>query len=109
MSTTSRTSMPASCTELLCRKQGSHSRRIYAHGSLVTGELGVELSVEQGYDAARVVVLGMLPKKYPHAPPATTQMTMPAPDDVAVFRVIPEIVSVLDYTKGLAQTDLVTC
>ena len=37
------------------------------------------------------------------------QMKMPAPEDVALFRVVPEIVSVLDYTKGFAHTDLVTC
>jgi nitroimidazol reductase NimA-like FMN-containing flavoprotein (pyridoxamine 5'-phosphate oxidase superfamily) len=54
-------------------------------------------------------VIAMLPLKYPDAPPATAQMTMPAPEDVALFRVVPEIISVLDYTKGFAHTDLVTC
>jgi nitroimidazol reductase NimA-like FMN-containing flavoprotein (pyridoxamine 5'-phosphate oxidase superfamily) len=54
-------------------------------------------------------VLGMLPLKYPDAPPQTVQMKMPAPEDVALFRVVPEVVSVLDYTKGFAHTDLVTC
>ena len=54
-------------------------------------------------------VIGMLPLKYPDAPPATAQMKMPAPEDVALFRVVPEIVSVLDYKKGFAHTDLVTC
>ena len=54
-------------------------------------------------------VIGMLPLKYPDAPPSTAQMKMPAPDDVALFRVVPEIVSVLDYTKGFGHTDLVTC
>jgi hypothetical protein len=54
-------------------------------------------------------VIGMLPLKYPDAPPSTAQMKMPGPDDVALFRVVPEIVSVLDYTKGFAHTDLVTC
>jgi len=54
-------------------------------------------------------VIAMLPLKYPDAPPATAQMKMPAPEDVALFRVVPEIVSVLDYTKGFAHTDLVTC
>ena len=58
-------------------------------------------------EAARVI--GMLPLKYPDAPPATVQMKMPAPEEVALFRVLPEIVSVLDYTKGFAHTDLVTC
>jgi len=54
-------------------------------------------------------VIGMLPLKYPDAPPSTAQMKMPAPEDVALFRVVPEIVSVLDYTKGFGHTDLVTC
>jgi len=54
-------------------------------------------------------VLAMLPLKYPDAPPTTAQLKMPAPDEVALFRVIPEVVSVLDYTKGFAHTDLVTC
>jgi nitroimidazol reductase NimA-like FMN-containing flavoprotein (pyridoxamine 5'-phosphate oxidase superfamily) len=54
-------------------------------------------------------VLRMLPLKYPDAPPTTAQMKMPAPEDVALFRVVPEVVSVLDYTLGFAHTDLVTC
>jgi nitroimidazol reductase NimA-like FMN-containing flavoprotein (pyridoxamine 5'-phosphate oxidase superfamily) len=54
-------------------------------------------------------VLAMLPLKYPDAPPSMAQMKMPAPEDVALFRVVPEIVSVLDYTKGFAHTDLVAC
>jgi nitroimidazol reductase NimA-like FMN-containing flavoprotein (pyridoxamine 5'-phosphate oxidase superfamily) len=54
-------------------------------------------------------VIAMLPLKYPDAPPSTAQMKMPGPDDVALFRVVPEVVSVLDYTKGFAHTDLVTC
>lgn len=54
-------------------------------------------------------VLRMMPLKYPDAPPATTQMKMPAPEEIALFRVVPEVISVLDYTKGFAHTDLVTC
>lgn len=54
-------------------------------------------------------VLGMLPLKYPDAPPSTAGMKMPGPDEVALFRVQPEIISVLDYTKGFAHTDLVRC
>ena len=52
-------------------------------------------------------VISMLPLKYPDAPPATLHMKMPAPEEVALFRVVPEIVSVLDYTKGFGHTDLV--
>jgi len=54
-------------------------------------------------------VIGMLPLKYPDAPPSTAQMKMPAPEEVALFRVVPEVVSVLDYTKGFAHADLVAC
>jgi hypothetical protein len=52
-------------------------------------------------------VLRMLPLKYPDAPPLP--MKMPTPDEVRLFRVTPVVISVLDYTKGFAHTDLVTC
>lgn len=54
-------------------------------------------------------VIGMLLARYPDAPPPAAAPTMPGPEDVAVFRVSPEIVSVLDYTLGFAHTDLVRC
>ena len=54
-------------------------------------------------------VLRLLPLKYADAPPSTASMKMPSPDEVALFRLEPEIISVLDYTKGFAHTDLVTC
>lgn len=54
-------------------------------------------------------VIGMLPLKYPDAPASTANIKMPTPDEVALFRVQPAIISVLDYTKGFAHTDLVTC
>jgi nitroimidazol reductase NimA-like FMN-containing flavoprotein (pyridoxamine 5'-phosphate oxidase superfamily) len=54
-------------------------------------------------------VLRMLPLKYPDAPAPVAEMKMPAPEDVALFRVVPEVVSVLDYSKGFGHTDLVTC
>ena len=52
-------------------------------------------------------VLRMLPLKYPDAPPLP--LPMPSPDEVRLFRVTPMVISVLDYTKGFAHTDLVTC
>ena len=52
-------------------------------------------------------VLKLLPLKYPDAPPMDIQM--PGPDDVAIFRVTPSVISVLDYSKGFGHTDLVTC
>jgi nitroimidazol reductase NimA-like FMN-containing flavoprotein (pyridoxamine 5'-phosphate oxidase superfamily) len=54
-------------------------------------------------------VLRMMPSKYPDAPPTTPPLTMPSPDQVAIFRVVPEVISVLDYTQGFAHTDLVQC
>jgi hypothetical protein len=54
-------------------------------------------------------VIRMLPLKYPDAPSVTAQMKMSTPEVVALMRVVPEIVSVLDYTKGFGHTDLVTC
>jgi hypothetical protein len=54
-------------------------------------------------------VIRMLPLKYPDASPTTAQMKMPTPEEVALFRVVPEIISVLDYTKGFGHTDLVSC
>ena len=36
-------------------------------------------------------------------------LPMPTPADVRIFRVTPMVISVLDYSKGFAQTDLVTC
>jgi hypothetical protein len=54
-------------------------------------------------------VLRMLPMKYPDATPETASMKMPTADEVALFRVEPEVISVLDYAKGFAHTDLVMC
>jgi nitroimidazol reductase NimA-like FMN-containing flavoprotein (pyridoxamine 5'-phosphate oxidase superfamily) len=54
-------------------------------------------------------VLDLMPLKYADAPPQTAQLKMPAPEEVALFRIAPEVISVLDYTQGFAHTDLVTC
>lgn len=35
-------------------------------------------------------------------------LEIPKPKDVAIFRLVPTVISVLDYTKGFAHTDLVT-
>jgi PPOX class probable F420-dependent enzyme len=34
---------------------------------------------------------------------------LPKPADVAIFRVTPKVISVLDYTQGFGHTDLVIC
>ena len=53
-------------------------------------------------------VLRMLPLKYADSPPLPPSFKMPTPDEVRLFRVTPTVISVLDYTKGFAHTDLVT-
>ncbi len=45
--------------------------------------------------------------KYPHQ--ASIPLPMPIPADVRIFRVMPMVISVLDYSKGFGHTDLVTC
>ena len=52
-------------------------------------------------------VLRMLPLKYPEVKPLP--MKMPGPDEVRLFRVIPSVISVLDYSRGFGHTDLVVC
>ncbi|HEX6265459.1 MAG TPA: pyridoxamine 5'-phosphate oxidase family protein [Burkholderiales bacterium] len=51
--------------------------------------------------------LRMLMLKYPQQ--GSIPLPMPTPADVRIFRVTPTVISVLDYTKGFAHTDLVTC
>lgn len=51
--------------------------------------------------------LRLLMLKYPDQ--ASIPLPMPTPADVRIFRVTPAVISVLDYTKGFAHTDLVTC
>ena len=52
-------------------------------------------------------VLRMLPASYPDAPPLPMQMA--AADEVRFLRATPTVISVPDYSKGFAHTDLVTC
>jgi PPOX class probable F420-dependent enzyme len=51
--------------------------------------------------------LRLLMLKYPQQ--ASLPLPMPTPSDVRIFRVTPTVISVLDYAKGFAHTDLVTC
>jgi PPOX class probable F420-dependent enzyme len=53
-------------------------------------------------------VLRMLMAKYPPQQ-GSFPLPMPGPADIRVFRVTPTVISVLDYSKGFAHTDLVTC
>ncbi|CAN7548660.1 pyridoxamine 5'-phosphate oxidase family protein [Mesorhizobium amorphae] len=52
-------------------------------------------------------VLRMLPLKYPEQ--VSLPGPMPTPEQVRIFRVMPTVISVLDYSKGFGHTDLVTC
>jgi nitroimidazol reductase NimA-like FMN-containing flavoprotein (pyridoxamine 5'-phosphate oxidase superfamily) len=52
-------------------------------------------------------VLRMLMAKYP--PQGDLPLAMPSPADVRIFRLTPNVISVLDYSKGFGHTDLVTC
>ena len=52
-------------------------------------------------------VLRMLPMKYP--PQTRLPGPMPTAKQVRIFRVVPSVISVLDYSKGFGHTDLVTC
>ena len=61
-------------------------------------------AVHDPAEAARI--LRMLPLKYPEV---SLPLNMPSPDAVRIFRLTPMIISVLDYSKGFAHTDLVTC
>jgi nitroimidazol reductase NimA-like FMN-containing flavoprotein (pyridoxamine 5'-phosphate oxidase superfamily) len=50
-------------------------------------------------------MLTLLPKKYPEYLKMMGQLDL---SGVAVFRVSPEVISVLDYSKGFGHTDLLT-
>ena len=52
-------------------------------------------------------IMRLLVRKYADAPPVP--LPMPTPEQVRIYRVTPMVISVLDYTKGFAHTDLVTC
>lgn len=54
-------------------------------------------------------VIDMLPLRYPDAPRSGGPLKMPEPAEIALFRVEPVVISVLDYTLGFAHTDLVAC
>jgi len=58
-------------------------------------------------DSAEVVrILGLLAQKYP--PQQAMPGPMPGPEAVRVFKLVPKVISVLDYSRGFAHTDLVT-
>jgi hypothetical protein len=40
--------------------------------------------------------------------PEYMSLPMPKPEEIAVYRVFPKVISVLDYSKGFGHSDLVT-
>lgn len=51
-------------------------------------------------------ILGLMPKKYPEY--SAWPVIKPKPEEIAVFRLTLEVISVLDYSKGFGHTDLIT-
>ena len=51
--------------------------------------------------------LGLLLARYPAQ--EGVSFAMPSPAEVAIFRLTPVVISVLDYTLGFAHTDLIQC
>ena len=54
-----------------------------------------------------VKALTLLQRKYPQQ--LSLPGPMPQPGEVAIFRLTPIVISVLDYAKGFAHTDLIAC
>jgi len=52
-------------------------------------------------------VLGLIMARYPEQ--KSQDMPMPGPSEVALSKVTPTVISVLDYSKGFGHTDLVSC
>ena len=51
-------------------------------------------------------VLRLMPAKYPAQ--KGPSISMPTRDQICIFRVVPTVISVLDYSKGFGHADLVT-
>lgn len=58
-------------------------------------------------EAEGAKALSLLFARYPAQEGLT--FSLPSPADVAIFRVTPKIISVLDYTLGFGHTDLISC
>ena len=52
-------------------------------------------------------ILRLLMQRYPEQ--QSLPLPMPKHEDVRIFRVVPTMISVLDYSQGFGHTDLVEC
>ena len=52
-------------------------------------------------------ILSLIVSRYPAQP--DFPLPMPGLDQIRIFKVTPVLISVLDYSKGFAHTDLVVC
>ncbi len=50
--------------------------------------------------------MGLMMQRYP---PQEVPLPTPNAAQLRIFRVVPTVISVLDYSKGFGHTDLVTC
>jgi hypothetical protein len=102
----------------LCAKESQKAANLDDRVSLAIDDAVAQVMQIKGLSmaahASRVVdeaeaakALGLLFARYPYQEGVT--LPLPSPTDVAIFRVTPTIISVLDYTLGFAHTDLVTC
>ena len=64
---------------------------------------GRAIRISEPHEGARI--LELLFSRYPDQP--SVPFALPEPGDVALFRVEPAVISVLDYSKGFAHTDQV--
>ena len=70
----------------------------------ITG-LSMAAEAQPVSDSTEVVkAVKLLGTRYPEY----ASFPMPKPEEIAVYRVLPKVISVLDYSKGFGHADLVT-
>jgi nitroimidazol reductase NimA-like FMN-containing flavoprotein (pyridoxamine 5'-phosphate oxidase superfamily) len=52
-------------------------------------------------------VLDLIMSRYPEQ--KNLNMPLPSPNEIALFKVTPKVISVLDYSRGFGHADLVEC
>ena len=70
----------------------------------ITG-LSMAAQVQPVTDRTEVAkAMNLLVMRYPEY----AAFPMPKPEEIAVYRVLPKVISVLDYSKGFGHSDLIT-